>query len=575
MPNRRVRPRLPFVVWLLALVAALGVASPALRAFAGPEVPEPAASLIKPSESAVAEGSAAAAATAPPASPPPAVATAPAIATAPTPPPAHGSAAPSASASAGHEAAGDKGAFVRVRDRKVIALLVPRAGKSANDRAAAASQVLEHALEEAEAPEIRVDAKEDVAVLFVGTRPVIQLGPEDAEAAGDASLEVHAAAVAGKMREALKAARPRSAIATTVFSFSLVVFSALVAFLLLRKMGELVERMRRWMEEHPDRLPSLKVREIEVVAANAVRGGLEVSLSGAKLVAQIAIVYAWIIIALSLFDATRGYTERLTGFVLTPVSALMGRVASALPLLVLALITVVVVAVALRFVRLFFGSIARGETHFEWLPRDLATPTSFLVRFGMVVISLVIAAPLITGSDDGALSRAGVVSLVALGLAATPILASAAAGIAVVFGRRVSIGDYAIVAGRSGRVKATTMLEIMLEDDDGCSIHVPHLLSLIHPTKVLGRSPPVVVELVVSSTSALAHSLELITEAAARVGAMPRVDVLSLDADGARVRVSVMTNTTDPKNKLLCTVSEALQANKIPLGRDGAAGRTA
>ena len=96
--------------------------------------------------------------------------------------------------------------------------------------------------------------------------------------------------------------------------------------------------------------------------------------------------------------------------------------------------------------------------------------------------------------------------LVALGLAATPILASAAAGIAVVFGRRVSIGDYAIVAGRTGKVKATTMLEVMLEDDDGCAIHVPHLLSLIHPTKVLGRSPPVVVELVVSSDSALARS---------------------------------------------------------------------
>ena len=76
-------------------------------------------------------------------------------------------------------------------------------------------------------------------------------------------------------------------------------------------------------------MPSLKVREIEVVAANLVRGGLEVGLSGAKLVAQIAIVYAWIIIALSLFDATRGYTERLTGFVLTPVSALMGHASPA------------------------------------------------------------------------------------------------------------------------------------------------------------------------------------------------------------------------------------------------------
>jgi hypothetical protein len=56
---------------------------------------------------------------------------------------------------------------------------------------------------------------------------------------------------------------------------------------------------------------------------------------------------------------------------------------------------------------------------------------------------------------------------------------------------------------------------------------------------------------------------------------MPRVDVLSLDVDGARIRVSVMTNTTEPKNKLLCTLSEALAANKVALGRDGAGGQAA
>src|SRR5262249_26242105 len=154
------------------------------------------------------------------------------------------------------------------------------------------------------------------------------------------------------------------------------------------------------------------------------------------------IFYAWVLIALSLFDATRGYSERLTGFVLAPVSALMGRVASALPLLVIAFVTILAVGVSLRFVRLFFGSVARGETTVGWMPRDLAEPTSILVRAGIVVVTLVVAAPLITGADDGTLSRAGVVALVAIGLAVTPLLICAAAGIAVVFGRRLRVGDF-------------------------------------------------------------------------------------------------------------------------------------
>ena len=149
-----------------------------------------------------------------------------------------------------------------------------------------------------------------------------------------------------------------------------------------------------------------------------------IALSAARIIAQIGVIYAWIIITLSLFEATRGYTERLTGFVLTPLSALMGRIAVALPLVVIAVITALVVGVALRFVRLFFGSLARGETTLGLLPRDLAVATGILVRFGMVVVTLVVAAPLITGTDDGAISRAGVIALVALALASTPLLAT-------------------------------------------------------------------------------------------------------------------------------------------------------
>ena len=100
---------------------------------------------------------------------------------------------------------------------------------------------------------------------------------------------------------------------------------------------------------------------------------------------------------------------------------------AALPLFVVAAVAAVALGVAVRFVGLFFVGVARGETHLSWLPPDLAGPTSVLVRAGMVLVSIVLAAPLITGNDDGTLSRAGVVALVALGMACTPVLACAAA----------------------------------------------------------------------------------------------------------------------------------------------------
>jgi small-conductance mechanosensitive channel len=460
---------------------------------------------------------------------------------------------------------------VRIHDRKVFVVLVPRAGHTAEQRAAAAGQVIEHVLEDGDEVEVRFAEEGDVAVVYAGTTPVIQLGAEDAAAAGDASLAIHAASVTAKTREALRAERQRSAVARTVFSFSLVVFAGLVAFLLLRKVGELAEKARAWMIAHPERFPALRVRGIEVVQPAAVRGSASITLSAARIFAQIGVIYAWIIITLSLFEATHDYTQRLTGFVLTPLSALMARVAVALPLVVIAVITALVVGVALRFVRLFFGSLARGETTLGLLPRDLAVATGLLVRFGMVVVTLVVAAPLITGTDDGAISRAGVIALVALALASTPLLCNAAAGITVMYGRRLRVNEHAAIGGRHGRVRAITLLEVVLEDEDGSAIYVPHLHGLWYPTSSLGASPPIVVEVLIAPDADLAVAAEALERAAKMVGTRNRVDLAGIDADAARFRVLIHASVVGAESRLWLAISSALREKSIALGRRGAA----
>ena len=512
------------------------------------------------------------AATAQPSASPPAPAAPPAAAP-PAPPPSAPSAARALAAlrplrpRRAHRAAAESGAFVSIHDRHVFEVLVPRKGRKADERAAAASQALQQLLEEKGEPDVRVQGEGDALVVYAGKTPIIQLGPDDAAAAGDASLGVHAQGVADKVRGALRAERQRSAIATTVFAFSLLVFSGLIAFLLVRKVGELFEKLRAWIDDNPGKLPALRVRGIEVVQPAAVKGGIGVALSGAILVARIGIFYAWVLIALSLFDATRGYSERLTGFVLTPVSALMGRVALGLPLLVIALVTSLAVGVALRFVRLFFGSVARGETTVGWMPRDLAEPTSLLVRAGIVVVTLVVAAPLITGGDEGTLSRAGVVALVSIGLAATPMLACAAVGVAVVFGRRLRVGDFAVVGGREGQVRALTMLEVLLEDEDGCRVHVPHLLGLWHATRVVGASPRVAVEVSVDAAADLPRVIEILRKAAGGSGARAKVSVIALDHGGARVRVAAEGRGGEGRNALYCAIAAALSREGVGLGR--------
>jgi small-conductance mechanosensitive channel len=310
-----------------------------------------------------------------------------------------------------------------------------------------------------------------------------------------------------------------------------------------------------------------------VVGPTALRGGVLITLLVGRFVAQAGVFYLWLVFALSLFQSTRPYTEKLTGFVVTPLSDLAGRIAASLPLGVMAAVSGVVVYVLLRFVQLFFEGVARRQTVIPWLPPDLAGSTSVLVRAGILVLALVLVAPLVTGDSSGALARAGSIVLLSLGLSSTPLLASVMVGFLVVFGRRLRVGEYAEIAGRSGRVQAIGLVDVRLRDRDGCEVRVPHLLALVHPTRVLGVRPSVAIDLAVGAEAAPAHVRQVLIDAAAALGEAATVELASIDADAAVYRVTVSVVPEIGTGQLRVALAEALSEAGIALGR--APGRSA
>jgi hypothetical protein len=457
-------------------------------------------------------------------------------------------------------------AVVHIDDRAVFSLRVDRAGQSAAERASRAGHALESAVDAKEPPEGRVEESDGVAVVFVGKTPIVTLGPEDAATGATGEpLHEYASSVAALAQEAVRAEETRSTIAASVFSVSLLVFSALLAFLLSRRVSDLGERARTWIRANPHRIPALRLRHIEVVRPHAVRGGVNIALGLARLFAQIAIGYGWLLVALSLFAATRGYTERLTGFVLAPLWALVGRVGSGLPVAVVAILSALAVGVLVRFIELFFESVAEGNTTLAWLPRDLAEPTSALARAGVVVAAVVLAAPLLTGTDDGALSRVGVAVLVAIGLASTPIVASVAAGIPIVFGRRLVVGEFVSIGPHAGRVQRVSLLSATLEATDGSELRVPHLMALVRATRVVGSDAPVSFEVTVAPTEGQARIRERLLATAAPLTTRARVELVALDGDGARYRLTACR--IEGAADLGAAVADALRADNVALGR--------
>lgn len=459
------------------------------------------------------------------------------------PPPASGTPAPSASAPAAPKR---PEAQAKIHDTQVFVIRVPRGDKTPEERAKVASEALTRAVETPGAEEVRVAHFGEAFVVYAGTIPIVEIRKDDAEAAGYGEAETHARWVAARAKTAIVSEKKRSAIAGTVFSLSLLVFFGLVAFYVLQKVGEFFERARKWMLDNPDRITGLRIQSQEVIGPTALRGGALVTLIVGRFVAQLGVVYLWLVFALSLFETTRPYTEKLTGFVVTPLSALASRIGASLPLAVVAVVSGVAVYVLLRFVQLFFEGVARRQTVLPWLPPDLAAPTSVLVRIGILLTVLAFAAPVVTGDSEGTLARTGAIALLALGIASTPLVASVIVGVLVVYGRRVRVGQHTEMGGRAGKVVAVGLVDVRLLDAEGCEVRIPHLLSLVHPTRIIGARPRVSVTIASTSVHSPDEVRKVLLEAAESLGERAQVELAGIDRDASvfRVVVSVPHDTT-------------------------------
>ncbi|HEY6725931.1 MAG TPA: hypothetical protein VI197_17980 [Polyangiaceae bacterium] len=477
------------------------------------------------------------------------------------------SAAPPPSAPA--PAASAKGEGVATAEVKLGDDVVFRIGahgsKSAEQRAADASQALSGAVK-LDAADVKVVARDQASIVYVGQTPIVQLYEEDAVNAGDASLTVHAAAVAAKVRHAVYAERTRGAIAKTVFSISLAVFLGLIALYVLRKSGDLERRGHALLHEHAERIFALKISSFEVLGRGSTRLILSVSLTLAKWTLRIAVLYGYVVVVTTLFEPTRGFAERLTSGLVTPVSAFVARVAASLPVVVVVLFTAAIVVLLLRLSSLFFASVSKGETHIDWIKRDMAEALSGLTNVAIVVLALVFAAPIVTGDPSGAFAKVGTHLLLALALGAAPILASAALGAVLVLRRHVRWGDRIELAKVSGVIQHFGLFDVVLKDPSGDDVRVSYLAALLSPLRIVPRGT-VSAFLCVDPAASQVAALAALRAAVASLGQDASVTLVSLDAGGARYRLNAPVGEPDVRERLLLVASEALLQAKIPLAR--------
>ncbi len=477
----------------------------------------------------------------------------------------------SGAAAQGGEVATEQGtlqpqAEVRVGDNVVFAIRAARAGRSPAARAHDANEALQEAIA-ANALDVRVEYTDSAAVVYAGSRPIVQLGQEDAVLAGDASIAVHADRVAGKLRAALASEHTRSVVAGTIFNATLAVVFAVLAVLLLRGAWRYGDRAAKWLEANPGRVPDLHVRTLKLLSRGTVRAALSLGNVAGRWIVMAGIAYAWLMATFSLFESTRGFTVQLSGALLDPLATLLSRVGAAIPLAAVMALALLALLLALRALRLFFGEVASGDATVSWLPRDLARPAGILAEAGLVVVALLLAGPVISGSSDGAVSRTGLVAIGALALALVPLGAGVAMGVATLFARWIAVGDWFEVGSHRGKVTRIGVLEVILRDETGAEVRVPHLARLWHPTRACAHPGRIVELLPVERTLATPTLASKVSQALGRIGADASVRLVGVTETQATLELSVSSEDSDARSACLWAALAEVEAARREASR--------
>ena len=467
-------------------------------------------------------------------------------------------------ASSAPPAVNGHGIDVRIRETVIFSLQLADGGMLAAERAKRANRAIEQALSNSAPKLVRVEPKNGRAIVFIGAQPVVELTADDASVAGEGSLDLYSASVAARISDILRAEENRSQAGKTVQSVVIVILFGVIALFSLKLIRDWSVRARNWVERNPHRIPAVRLKSIEVVRPPVLRNAALVTLAVLKWIGQIGAIYLWLIASMSMFDSTQGYTQKLTGLVLSPLSTLTSRVAALLPLTVIVALGTVALLILLRFISLFFAAVERGETQVENLSPALAAPTSFLVRIGLVVLSLLVIAPILTGNSDGTFSRLGQLAIAAVGLALVPLITTVLLGMRVLYTSRLAVGQWVSIGAVSGRILELTLFDTRIWLAGGATARVPHLVLLWQTLRTATGSTHNV-RIAIATLEGLSDIVDALLAVAARFGTDASVTIDSIAASHANLVVQVTLPESANRNALLLDLMRALRERNVPI----------
>ena len=357
--------------------------------------------------------------------------------------------------------AGDAyGVAVRLYGRDVFRIYSGLGALDARERAARIGERLDALTRSAafDADSLQIVEGATLTTIQFGDLIVMTVTDADARAQG-LSRNQASAYYARQLRAEVDRVRERSTLRSVLVNVGV----ALALLGLLVGVLWALSRAFRWahlrfLHLHRERLPVLRVRDVEVLRSDQIARAGQVLLGLGRLLLSLLLVYVFLTTVLGLFPWTQGWSRTLLGYLVSPVRAFALAVVGGLPELFAILVIVLLIRWVVKASNWFFRQIETGALSAPGFYPEFADPTRKIVRFLLFLLGIFLIYPYTPIADSPVFQGLTVFLGILFSLGSSTAIANVVAGTVLTYTRSFQLGDRVKVGETVGDVVEKTFL---------------------------------------------------------------------------------------------------------------------
>jgi small-conductance mechanosensitive channel len=238
---------------------------------------------------------------------------------------------------------------------------------------------------------------------------------------------------------------------------------AAITFLVYLAICWIIILLTRWLLRRlgttaGDQIKGIKIQQSEILAGARLASLLAWVVKFVRIVLLAVLTFAMLAKAFSFFPWTREHSERLLGYVLSPLVVVAMAIVNYLPKAFYIFVIVAVLYFVLRFIHIIAIEVERGRIRFSGFYPEWVQPTYKIVRVLIYAFGAVMIYPYLPGESSPAFKGVSVFIGLLLSLGSTSAVANFVAGIILIYTRGFRVGDWVTIGDNTGEVVQMSML---------------------------------------------------------------------------------------------------------------------